>query len=103
MVDVLDDPGRRRSSSSYFAAELLLSGRLVPLPLHARLGAARWPTSCRSSGRSAFPIEALVGDLPPAELLGGLVMQALWIAIGAIARRASSGGSRSGATRAVGG
>ena len=37
----------------YFAAELLLSGRLVPLSLMPRLGAGLSPTSCRSSGRSA--------------------------------------------------
>ena len=36
----------------------------------------------------AFPIEALIGDLPPEVLLGGLVMQGLWIVIGAsLARR----------------
>jgi ABC-2 type transport system permease protein len=29
-----------------------------------------------------YPIETLVGDLSTAELLGGLGMQALWIAIG---------------------
>jgi len=34
-----------------------------------------------------FPIEALVGRLPESELLGGLAMQALWIAIGAIGVR----------------
>ena len=32
-----------------------------------------------------FPIEALVGHLPESELLGGLAMQALWAAIGAVA------------------
>ena len=31
----------------------------------------------------AFPIEALIGDLAPEVLLGGLVMQGLWIVIGA--------------------
>jgi ABC-2 type transport system permease protein len=31
-----------------------------------------------------FPIEALVGSLPPEQLLGGLVMQAVWIGIGAV-------------------
>ena len=30
----------------------------------------------------AFPIEALIGDLSPEVLLGGLVMQGLWIVIG---------------------
>jgi ABC-2 type transport system permease protein len=31
-----------------------------------------------------FPIEALVGDLSNAELLGGLGMQLLWTVIGAL-------------------
>jgi ABC-2 type transport system permease protein len=31
-----------------------------------------------------FPIEALVGDLPTEQLLGGLAMQLLWIVVGAI-------------------
>jgi ABC-type uncharacterized transport system permease subunit len=34
-----------------------------------------------------FPIEALVGRLPEAELLGGLATQALWITIGSVAFR----------------
>jgi ABC-2 type transport system permease protein len=65
----------------YFAAELLLSGRLVPmslLPPWAQ-GLAWWLPFQWTFG---FPIEALVGDLPPAQLLGGLGMQLLWIAIG---------------------
>ena len=31
-----------------------------------------------------FPIEALIGDLPTAELVGGLLMQLLWIAISTV-------------------
>jgi ABC-2 type transport system permease protein len=67
----------------YFTAELLLSGRLVPLALMpawavglAHLLPFEWTF--------AFPIEALVGDLPPGELLAGLGMQALWVAVGAL-------------------
>jgi ABC-2 type transport system permease protein len=67
-------------------AELLLSGRLVPLSLMPDWAQAladvlpfKWTFG--------FPIEALVGRLPVAELLGGLAMQALWIAIGAIGVR----------------
>ena len=62
------------------ALELLLSGRLVPLPLMpdwaedlANLLPFKWSFY--------FPIEALVGDLSTGELLGGLAMQAFWIAI----------------------
>jgi ABC-2 type transport system permease protein len=64
----------------FFTAELLLSGRLVPLALMpdwaqqlANLLPFKWTFS--------FPIEALIGDLPTAELVGGLLMQVLWIVI----------------------
>ncbi|NTU84013.1 MAG: ABC transporter permease [Chloroflexales bacterium] len=66
----------------YFAVELLLSGRLVPLsllPPWARDLAAFLPFQWTFG----FPIEALVGQLTPAQLLGGLGMQLLWIAGGA--------------------
>ena len=49
------------------------------LPDWARQLAAILPFQCTF----AFPIEALIGDLPPTVLLGGLVMQGLWIIIGA--------------------
>jgi viologen exporter family transport system permease protein len=65
----------------WFTAELLLSGRLVPLSL--------MPDWVRTVGAFTpfpssfgFPIDALVGDLSTGELLGGLATQALWIAIG---------------------
>jgi ABC-2 type transport system permease protein len=65
----------------YMTVELLLSGRLVPLPLMpdwvqeiSRFLPFQWAFY--------FPIETLVGDLSTAELIGGLGMQALWIAIG---------------------
>jgi ABC-2 type transport system permease protein len=67
-------------------AELLLSGRLVPLSLMPD-----WAQSLANvlpfKWTFGFPIEALVGRLPEGELLGGLAMQALWIAIGAIGVR----------------
>ncbi len=65
----------------YFAAELVLSGRLVPLsllPPWARGVAAVLPFQWTFG----FPIEALVGRLPARQLLFGLAMQALWVAIG---------------------
>ncbi len=65
----------------YMTSELLLSGRLVPLPLMpdwvesiARFLPFQWAFF--------FPIESLVGDLSARELLGGLVVQAFWILIG---------------------
>jgi ABC-2 type transport system permease protein len=65
----------------YFALELLLSGRLVPMglmPGWARAVAGVLPFQWTFG----FPIESLVGQLTPSQLLTGLVMQALWILIG---------------------
>lgn len=65
----------------YFATELLLSGRLVPmalLPQWARDLAWFLPFQWTFG----FPIEALVGTLTPTQLLTGLGMQLLWIVIG---------------------
>jgi ABC-2 type transport system permease protein len=59
------------------AAELLLSGRLVPLPLMPD-----WAQDVAYGlpfmWTFYFPITALVGDLSTAELLGGLAAQAGW-------------------------
>ena len=67
----------------YIAAELLLSGRLVPMALMpdwVRAIAGVLPFQWTFG----FPIEALVGNLPTEQLLGGLAMQLLWIVIGSI-------------------
>jgi viologen exporter family transport system permease protein len=68
----------------YFALELVLSGRLVPMTLMpawvqqvARFLPFQWTFY--------FPIESLVGQLSPQECLIGLGMQVLWIAFGIIA------------------
>ena len=65
----------------YMMTELLLSGRLVPLPLMpdwvqdiARFLPFQWAFF--------FPIESLVGELSNEELLRGLGAQLLWILIG---------------------
>ena len=66
--------------------ELLFSGRLVPLslmPAWAQTLADVLPFKWTFG----FPIETLVGRLPEAELLTGLMTQLLWIAIGAMAMR----------------
>jgi ABC-2 type transport system permease protein len=67
----------------YIAAELLLSGRLVPMTLMpdwvqavANVLPFQWTFG--------FPIEALVGNLSTQALLGGLAMQLLWIVIGSV-------------------
>jgi ABC-2 type transport system permease protein len=67
----------------YFTAELLLSGRLLPLSLlpdWAR-GLAAWTPFPSTFG---FPIDALVGDLSTGELWRGLAVQLVWIGVGAL-------------------
>ncbi len=65
----------------YFALELLLSGRLVPMPLMpawaqqlAWFAPFQWTFS--------YPIEALAGNYSAQQLFLGLGMQALWIGLG---------------------
>jgi ABC-2 type transport system permease protein len=66
---------------TYLMAELLLSGRLVPMTLMPE-----WAQTLASflpfQWAFYFPIQTLVGDLSTAQLIGGLGMQALWIGIG---------------------
>ena len=67
----------------YFTAELLLSGRLLPLTLlpdWAR-GIAAWSPFPSTFG---FPIEALVGHLDTGELWRGIAVQLVWIAVGTL-------------------
>ena len=64
----------------FFAAELILSGRLVPMslmPEWVRRVAGFLPFQ----STFGYPIEALVGQLSPGDLWGGLGRQALWIAV----------------------
>jgi ABC-2 type transport system permease protein len=67
---------------TYVVAELLLSGRLVPLKLMPS-----WAQDLASylpfQWAFYYPIQTLVGDLSTGELLGGLGMQLLWTAVGA--------------------
>ena len=67
----------------WFLAELLLSGRLLPLTLmpHWTQTLSNW---LPFKWTFYFPIEALVGNMSDASLLGGLGMQVLWTAIGAV-------------------
>jgi ABC-2 type transport system permease protein len=66
----------------WFTAELLLSGRLVPLALMPD-----WVTTIAAftpfPSSFGFPIDSLVGDLSTGELLRGLAAQAMWTAVGA--------------------
>jgi ABC-2 type transport system permease protein len=67
---------------TYFTAELLLSGRLVPLALlPAWAGAVADVLPFKYT--FGYPIEVLAGSLSTRELFVGLGFQALWIAIGA--------------------
>ena len=68
----------------YFAAELLLSGRLVPLSLMpAWVQQLAWFLPFRWT--FGFPIESLIGTLGTTDLLLGLAMQVLWITLGTLA------------------
>lgn len=64
----------------FMVFELMLSGRLVPMSLMPQ-----WVQTISDYTpfiwTFGFPIEALIGELSTAELLGGLGMQLLWIAI----------------------
>jgi viologen exporter family transport system permease protein len=67
----------------WFLSELLLSGRLVPLTLMPH-----WAQSLSSwlpfKWTFYFPIEALIGNMSTARLIGGLGMQVLWTAVAAL-------------------
>ena len=65
----------------WMTLELLLSGRLVPLPLMPEwVQTLTWFLPFQWA--FFFPIEALVGELSNAELVRGLGVQLLWIVIG---------------------
>ena len=70
----------------YMTVELLLSGRLVPLPLMPDW-AERIAAFLPFQWAFFFPIDALVGDRSTAWLVGGLAIQGLWIAGGLVAFR----------------
>ena len=65
----------------YFTAELLLSGRLVPLDLMPDW-VLLWVDWLPFRSTFGFPIEALVSNLSGPELVRGLVAQLVWIAVG---------------------
>ncbi|CAN5637295.1 ABC-2 family transporter protein [soil metagenome] len=67
---------------TYFMAELLLSGRLVPMALLPDW-AQRISWFLPFRWAFAFPITALVGPIDRGDLVIGLAMQLLWIGIGA--------------------
>ncbi len=64
----------------YFALELLLSGRLVPLPL-LPAWAQRIAMFLPFQSMFYFPITSLTGSLSNVELLSGLGIQILWFLV----------------------
>lgn len=67
----------------YFTAELLLSGRLVPLELMPPW-VVRIANVLPFRSTFGFPIEVLAADPTPAQLGAGLLAQALWIGVGTV-------------------
>jgi ABC-2 type transport system permease protein len=67
----------------YFAAELLLSGRLVPMALLPDW-AQRLADFLPFQWTFGFPIESLVGQLTTQQLIAGLGMQLFWIGVGSV-------------------
>jgi ABC-2 type transport system permease protein len=68
---------------AYFLLETLLSGWLVPMQLMPDwVQTLSWAFWFRWT--LAFPITALTGPITERELIEGLLMQALWIAIGVL-------------------
>ncbi len=67
----------------YFTAELLLSGRLLPLALLPGW-AATVADVLPFKYTFGYPIEVIAGDLSTRELFIGLAMQVLWVAVGAL-------------------
>jgi ABC-2 type transport system permease protein len=65
----------------FFAVELVVSGRLVPMPLMPEW-VQRLAFFLPFQWCFYFPIESLVGSMPPQQLFIGLGMQLLWILIG---------------------
>ena len=65
----------------YFGLELVLSGRMVPMTLMPE-----WVQNVTQflpfQWTFYFPIQTLVGQPTPVEMLGGLGVQALWILVG---------------------
>lgn len=71
---------------AFFAAELLLSGRLLPVSLMPD-----WVQTLASflpfESTFGFPITALVGPISNGELITGLIRQVVWIGLGALGVR----------------
>jgi ABC-2 type transport system permease protein len=68
----------------FFATELILSGRLVPMGLMP-VWVQNLSNYLPFQWAFFFPIQALVGKMTPTQLFSGLGMQVLWIGVGVLA------------------
>jgi len=68
----------------FFALELIFSGRLVPMPLMP-VWVQQIANFLPFQSTFFFPIDALIGQLTPLQLLQGLGIQVFWILLGLLA------------------
>lgn len=67
----------------WFTLDAFLAGRIAPLVLLPGLiGAVAYYSPFRSMG--AFPVELLLGQVPPGEILPGYLLQLGWLAVGVV-------------------
>lgn len=70
----------------YFALDAFLAGRIAPLALlPGWIGLAAAYSPFRSMG--SFPVELLLGRVPPAEIASGFALQFVWIGVALIVFR----------------
>jgi ABC-2 type transport system permease protein len=70
----------------YFTFDSFLSGSIAPLALMpALLGTVAYYSPFRSMG--SFPVELVLGRVPPAQILPGFMLQVFWLAAGALLLR----------------
>ncbi len=70
----------------WFTLDAFLAGRIAPLVLLPGLiGAVAYYSPFRAMG--AFPVELLLGKVPPGEILPGFLLQLGWLAVGVVVFR----------------
>jgi ABC-2 type transport system permease protein len=71
----------------YFTLDSFLAGRIAPLALlPGWMGTAAVYSPFRSMG--AFPVELLLGRVPPDQILPGFLLQIAWLGVGMVVFRA---------------
>lgn len=71
----------------YFTLDAFFAGRIVPLALFSS-GFAAFATYTPFRGMGAFPVELILGRVPPEQILPGFALQILWLGIGIAVFRA---------------